>query len=32
MENKSQIFIPFIVWVEFNYNIQDVLQQTEGLL
>lgn len=32
MENKSKIFIPFIVWVEFNYNIQEVLEKTEGLL
>ena len=32
MENKSKIFIPFIVWVEFNYNIQVVLEKTKGLL
>lgn len=32
IENKSKIFIPFIVWVEFNYNIQRVLEETEGLL
>ena len=27
MENKSKIFIPFIVWVEFNYNIQEILER-----
>lgn len=32
MENKSKIFIPFIVWVEFNYNIQEILEKIEGLL
>lgn len=32
LENDSTIFIPFIVWVEFNYNVQKVLEQTEGFL
>lgn len=26
------IYIPFIVWVEFNYNVQDVLSKTSSLL
>lgn len=32
MENDSSVFIPFIVWVEFNYNIQEVMEKTRGLL
>lgn len=26
MERKNNIFIPFIVWVEFNYNVKDKLK------
>ena len=32
MENDSSVFIPFIVWVEFNYSVQNTLKTTEGLL
>jgi len=32
MENNSPVFIPFIVWVEFNYNVQKVLEKTETLI
>lgn len=32
MENDSSVFIPFIVWVEFNYSVQKTLKKTEGLL
>ena len=32
MENDSSVFIPFIVWVEFNYSVQKTLKKTEELL
>lgn len=30
--SNFNIYIPFIVWVEFNYNVQDVLSKTSSLL
>ena len=32
MKKEINIYIPFIVWVEFNYNLQSTLKKVNGLL